>query len=63
MDITGKIVTLIAGKLKLLSQKVVLMIFAQVPCRCEYPEYFPLEPKGTSLMHWPVSIEKHRWSG
>ncbi len=39
MDITGKIVTLIAGKLKLLSQTVILMIFTRPTYQRDCPEY------------------------
>jgi hypothetical protein len=59
MDITGKIVTLIAGKLKLMSQTVILMIFTRPTFQQDCPEYLPLDPKCTSLMQGPVSIEKH----
>jgi len=39
MGITGKIVTLIAGKLKLLSQTVILMIFTRPTYQRDCPEY------------------------
>ena len=39
MDITGKIVTLIAVKLKLLSQRENLIRVAQPACYQECPEY------------------------
>jgi hypothetical protein len=58
METTEKIILLLVGKLKLQSQRAILMIITQ-PTIAGAAQSTSLESKCTPIIHWPVSIGKH----